>query len=54
MKVRKIRNAFTSLILYPLLLGAPLPLGALRMRVVCLWVNPALPVSFETIASGYS
>jgi len=32
----------TSLFLYPLLLGAPLPLGALRVRVVCLWVNPAL------------
>jgi len=23
------------------LLGAPLPLGALRVRVVCLWVNLA-------------
>jgi len=34
----------TSLFLYPLLLGAPLPLGALRVRVVCLWVNPALAV----------
>ena len=32
----------TSLFHYPLLLGAPLPLGALRVRVVCLWVNPAL------------
>jgi len=32
----------TSLFLYPLLLGAPLPLGALHVGVVCLWVNPAL------------
>ena len=33
----------TSWFLYPLLLGAPLPLGALRVRVVCLcMVNPAL------------
>ena len=32
----------TSLFFYPVLLGAPLPLGALRVRVVCLWVNPAL------------
>ena len=30
------------IIFYPVLLGAPLPLGALRVRVVCLWVNPAL------------
>ena len=34
----------TSLFLYSLLLGAPLPLGALCVRVVCLWVNLALPV----------
>jgi len=26
----------------PLLLGARLPLGALSVRLVCLWVNPAL------------
>jgi len=26
----------------PVLLGAPLQLGALSMRLVCLWVNPAL------------
>jgi len=32
----------TSLFFYPVLLGAPLPLGALRVRIVCLWVNPAL------------
>ena len=32
----------TSLFLYPLLLGAPLSLGALHVRVVCLWANPAL------------
>jgi len=33
----------TSLLFfYPVWLGAPLPLGALRVRVVCLWVNPAL------------
>ena len=32
----------TSLFLYLLLLGAALPLGALRVRVVCLWPNPAL------------
>ena len=39
----------TSLFLYPLLLGAPLPLGALRVRVVCLWVNLALETgSIET------
>jgi len=39
----------TSLFLYALLLGDPLPLGALRVRVVCLWVNPALVVvSFNT------
>jgi len=43
----------TSLFLYPLLLGAPLPLGALRVRVVCLWVNPALKLSRpELIAKG--
>jgi len=39
----------TLLFLYPLLLGAPLPLGALRVRVVCLWVNLALETgSIET------
>jgi len=39
----------TSLFLYPLLLGAPLPLGALRVRVVCLWVNPALPLLINSL-----
>jgi len=29
----------------PLLLGAPLPLGALSARLVRLWVNPALLAS---------
>ena len=42
----------TSLFLYPLLLGAPLPLGALRVRVVCLWVNPALPESGGILIQG--
>ena len=36
------KYVITSLFLYPLLFGAPSPLGALRVRVVCLWVNPAL------------
>jgi len=37
------------IIFYPVLLGAPLPLGALRVRVVCLWVNPALPEDINTL-----
>ena len=47
-----LKYIITSLFLYPLLLGAPLPLGALRVRVVCLWVNPALVLLLFNMTLG--
>jgi len=43
----------TSLFLYPLLLGVPLPVGALRVRTVCLWVNPALTAGVVMCATQH-
>jgi len=38
----------------PVLLGAPLQLGAPSARLVHLWVNPALTLPLSVLASGYS
>ena len=35
----------------PVLLGAPLQLGALSARLVRLWVNPALPGTVQIVLS---
>jgi len=36
----------------PVLLGAPLQLGALSVRLVRLWVNPALTVEPPSLAAA--
>ena len=47
-----LRTCLPCLLVNPAMLGAPLQLSALSVRLVRLWVNPALILGLDVAASG--